>query len=134
MFYVLASLEAELRETLQKRIMVLDGGMGTMIQRENLQEDDFRGQEFKDHPQSLTGNNDLLSITKPEVVYKIHKVSVLVKVCACVHASVLACTVCGFLFFFFFNILFSLCARVHFNLFLCILNKLENLRLMILQS
>ncbi|XP_060796282.1 methionine synthase [Neoarius graeffei] len=68
-----ASLEAELRETLQKRIMVLDGGMGTMIQRENLQEDDFRGQEFKDHPQSLTGNNDLLSITKPEVVYKIHK-------------------------------------------------------------
>lgn len=70
------SLEAELRETLQKRIMVLDGGMGTMIQQRNLQEDDFRGQEFKDHPRSLKGNNDLLSITKPEVIYAIHKVRV----------------------------------------------------------
>ncbi|XP_026988596.2 methionine synthase [Tachysurus fulvidraco] len=67
------SLEAELRETLQKRIMVLDGGMGTMIQNRNLQEDDFRGQEFQDHPRSLKGNNDLLSITKPEVIYDIHK-------------------------------------------------------------
>ncbi|KAF5909085.1 methionine synthase, partial [Clarias magur] len=53
--------------------MVLDGGMGTMIQQRNLQEDDFRGQEFKDHPRSLKGNNDLLSITKPEVIYAIHK-------------------------------------------------------------
>ncbi|KAK3529157.1 hypothetical protein QTP70_018111 [Hemibagrus guttatus] len=68
-----ASLESELRETLQKRIMVLDGGMGTMIQQRNLQEDDFRGQEFQDHPRSLKGNNDLLSITKPEVIYAIHK-------------------------------------------------------------
>ncbi|KAF7705574.1 hypothetical protein HF521_020860 [Silurus meridionalis] len=68
-----ASLEAELREMLQKRIMVLDGGMGTMIQQRNLQDDDFHGQEFKDHPQSLKGNNDLLSITKPEVIYSIHK-------------------------------------------------------------
>ncbi|MCJ8738770.1 hypothetical protein PDJAM_G00039620 [Pangasius djambal] len=68
-----ASLEAELRETLQKRIMVLDGGMGTMIQQRKLQEDDFRGQEFKDHPRSLSGNNDLLSITKPEVICAIHK-------------------------------------------------------------
>ncbi|XP_053495830.1 methionine synthase isoform X1 [Ictalurus furcatus] len=68
-----ASLEAELRETLQKRIMVLDGGMGTMIQQRNLEEDDFRGQEFKDHSRSLQGNNDLLSITKPEVIYTIHK-------------------------------------------------------------
>lgn len=68
-----ASLEAELREILQKRIMVLDGGMGTMIQQRNLEEDDFRGQEFKDHSRSLQGNNDLLSITKPEVIYTIHK-------------------------------------------------------------
>ncbi|XP_017339421.1 methionine synthase isoform X1 [Ictalurus punctatus] len=68
-----ASLEAELREILQKRIMVLDGGMGTMIQQRNLVEDDFRGQEFKDHSRSLQGNNDLLSITKPEVIYTIHK-------------------------------------------------------------
>lgn len=70
------SLEAELRETLQKRIMVLDGGMGTMIQQRNLQEEDFRGEEFKDHPRSLKGNNDLLSITKPEVICAIHKVRV----------------------------------------------------------
>lgn len=70
------SLEAELRETLQNRIMVLDGGMGTMIQQRNLQEDDFRGPEFQDHPRSLKGNNDLLSITKPDVIYDIHKVRV----------------------------------------------------------
>lgn len=75
------SLETELREMLQKRIMVLDGGMGTMIQQRNLQEEDFRGQEFKDHSRSLKGNNDLLSITKPEVIYAIHKVRVGVEVC-----------------------------------------------------
>uniref|UniRef100_A0AAY4B667 Methionine synthase n=1 Tax=Denticeps clupeoides TaxID=299321 RepID=A0AAY4B667_9TELE len=63
----------ELRAILQKRIMVLDGGMGTMIQQRNLEEKDFRGQEFKEHPKSLKGNNDLLSITQPEVIYSIHK-------------------------------------------------------------
>uniref|UniRef100_A0A4W4G870 Methionine synthase n=1 Tax=Electrophorus electricus TaxID=8005 RepID=A0A4W4G870_ELEEL len=67
------AVEDELRETLQKRIMVLDGGMGTMIQQRKLQEDHFRGTEFKDHPRSLKGNNDLLSITQPEVIYSIHK-------------------------------------------------------------
>lgn len=59
---------------LQQRIMVLDGGMGTMIQQHNLEEEDFRGNEFKDHPLPLKGNNDLLSITQPDVIYKIHKV------------------------------------------------------------
>ncbi|KAI4903608.1 hypothetical protein NFI96_030500 [Prochilodus magdalenae] len=53
--------------------MVLDGAMGTMIQQKHLQEEDFRGQEFKDHPKALKGNNDLLSITRPEVIYSIHK-------------------------------------------------------------
>ncbi|XP_031417587.1 methionine synthase isoform X2 [Clupea harengus] len=53
--------------------MILDGGMGTMIQQRNLEEDDFRGQEFKDHLKSLKGNNDLLSITQPEIIYSIHK-------------------------------------------------------------
>ncbi|XP_070847286.1 methionine synthase [Chaetodon trifascialis] len=53
--------------------MVLDGGMGTMIQQHKLEEEDFRGDEFKDHPLSLKGNNDLLSITQPSIVYKIHK-------------------------------------------------------------
>ncbi|XP_067431794.1 methionine synthase isoform X1 [Thunnus thynnus] len=66
-------LESELRAVLQQRIMVLDGGMGTMIQQHKLEEKDFRGDEFKEHPLSLKGNNDLLSITQPDVIYNIHK-------------------------------------------------------------
>ncbi|XP_023686661.2 methionine synthase [Paramormyrops kingsleyae] len=66
-------LEDELKEVLRKRVMVLDGGMGTMVQQRNLEEQDFRGAEFQDHPKSLKGNNDLLSITQPSVIYKIHK-------------------------------------------------------------
>ncbi|XP_023254269.1 methionine synthase-like, partial [Seriola lalandi dorsalis] len=53
--------------------MVLDGGMGTMIQQHKLEEEHFRGDEFKEHPLSLKGNNDLLSITQPDIIYKIHK-------------------------------------------------------------
>ncbi|KAJ4940616.1 hypothetical protein JOQ06_026913 [Pogonophryne albipinna] len=53
--------------------MVLDGGMGTMIQQHKLEEEDFRGEEFKEHPLSLRGNNDLLSLTQPEIIYTIHK-------------------------------------------------------------
>uniref|UniRef100_A0A674BZ74 Methionine synthase n=1 Tax=Salmo trutta TaxID=8032 RepID=A0A674BZ74_SALTR len=67
------SLEAELRELLEKRIMILDGGMGTMIQERRLEEEHFRGEEFKDHTHSLKGNNDLLSITQSDVIYNIHK-------------------------------------------------------------
>ncbi|XP_034070788.1 LOW QUALITY PROTEIN: methionine synthase [Gymnodraco acuticeps] len=66
-------LESELRAVLQQRIMVLDGGMGTMIQQHKLEEEDFRGEEFKEHPLSLRGNNDLLSLTQPEIIYTIHK-------------------------------------------------------------
>ncbi|XP_056222461.1 methionine synthase [Seriola aureovittata] len=66
-------LESELRAVLQQRIMVLDGGMGTMIQQHKLEEEHFRGDEFKEHPLSLKGNNDLLSITQPDIIYKIHK-------------------------------------------------------------
>ncbi|XP_034050059.1 methionine synthase isoform X2 [Thalassophryne amazonica] len=66
-------LEAELKEVLQQRIMVLDGGLGTMIQQQNLEEEDFRGDRFKDHPFPLKGNNDLLSITRPDIIYQIHK-------------------------------------------------------------
>lgn len=54
--------------------MVLDGGMGTMIQQYSLTEEAFRGQEFKDHPRPLKGNNDLLSITQSDIICKIHKV------------------------------------------------------------
>ena len=67
-------LEDELRALLQQRIRVLDGGMGTMIQQKNLEEEHFRGEEFKDHALSLKGNNDLLSITQSDVIYQIHKV------------------------------------------------------------
>ncbi|CAF95217.1 unnamed protein product, partial [Tetraodon nigroviridis] len=66
-------LEPELRGILERRIMILDGGMGTMIQQHKLEECNFRGDEFKDHPQPLMGNNDLLSLTCPDIVYKIHK-------------------------------------------------------------
>lgn len=56
-----------------KRILVLDGAMGTMIQRHDLEENEFRGDEFKNFAKSLKGNNDLLSITQPQIVYDIHK-------------------------------------------------------------
>ncbi|NOX16881.1 MAG: methionine synthase, partial [Chlorobi bacterium] len=61
-----------LKELLNERILVLDGAMGTMIQRHNLEEEDFRGERFKDHPVNLKGNNDLLSLTKPEIIKEIH--------------------------------------------------------------
>uniref|UniRef100_A0A2K6T7E5 Methionine synthase n=1 Tax=Saimiri boliviensis boliviensis TaxID=39432 RepID=A0A2K6T7E5_SAIBB len=67
------TLWKEIDAILQKRIMVLDGGMGTMIQRHKLNEEDFRGQEFQDHARPLKGNNDILSITQPDVIYQIHK-------------------------------------------------------------
>lgn len=70
-------LESELRAVLQQRIMVLDGGMGTMIQQHKLEEEDFRSEEFKDHPLPLKGNNDLLSLTQPNIIYNIHKVTCL---------------------------------------------------------
>ncbi len=62
-----------LKKLLNERILVLDGAMGTMIQRCRLSEEDFRGERFKDYPYDLKGNNDLLSITKPEVIREIHK-------------------------------------------------------------
>ena len=58
---------------LKERILVLDGAMGTMIQKESLEEADFRGERFKDHPCSLKGNNDLLSLTRPDLIQKIHR-------------------------------------------------------------
>lgn len=53
--------------------MILDGAMGTMIQRHKLEEADFRGEILKDHPHSLKGNNDLLSITRPDIIKDIHR-------------------------------------------------------------
>ena len=62
-----------IEKDLEKRILVLDGAMGTMIQTHTLEEDDFRAQRFKDHPCPLKGNNDLLSITQPEIIKDIHR-------------------------------------------------------------
>jgi 5-methyltetrahydrofolate--homocysteine methyltransferase len=61
-----------LSKELEKRILVLDGAMGTMLQQYNFTEEDFRGDRFKDYPSSLKGNNDLLSITQPEAIATIH--------------------------------------------------------------
>ncbi len=62
-----------LARLLKERILVLDGAMGTMIQRRDLAEDDFRGERFAEHEHDLKGNNDLLSITRPEVIREIHE-------------------------------------------------------------
>ncbi|MFL0354247.1 homocysteine S-methyltransferase family protein [Xanthomarina sp. GH4-25] len=58
---------------IQKRILVLDGAMGTMLQRYKFSEEDFRGERFKDYPTSLKGNNDLLSLTQPEAIAEVHR-------------------------------------------------------------
>lgn len=58
---------------IQKRVLVLDGAMGTMLQDFKFSEEDFRGERFKDHPSPLKGNNDLLSITQPEAVKEVHR-------------------------------------------------------------
>jgi 5-methyltetrahydrofolate--homocysteine methyltransferase len=60
-------------DSLKNRILVLDGAMGTMIQRYKLEEDDFRKGWFENHPSSLKGNNDLLSLTRPEIIQQIHR-------------------------------------------------------------
>jgi len=61
------------KKILEEKILVIDGAMGTMIQRHQLTEKDFRGERFKDHPYDLKGNNDLLSITQPEIIKAIHR-------------------------------------------------------------
>lgn len=63
---------AALRDLFSRKIVVLDGAMGTMIQAEGLQEADFRGDRFRDHPRDLKGNNDLLCLTKPGLIERIH--------------------------------------------------------------
>ncbi|HEU4858270.1 MAG TPA: homocysteine S-methyltransferase family protein, partial [Chitinophagaceae bacterium] len=62
-----------IRKELEKRILIIDGAMGTMIQQYKLNEADYRGERFKDWPSDLKGNNDLLSLTQPQIVKEIHK-------------------------------------------------------------
>ena len=64
---------SNIQQAIKERILVLDGAMGTMLQRNNFSEEDFRGQRFKDFPHPLKGNNDLLSITQPEAVKQVHR-------------------------------------------------------------
>ncbi len=63
---------SQLKQALEERILILDGAMGTMIQGYGLEEADYRGERFADYHMDLKGNNDLLSITKPEVIQEIH--------------------------------------------------------------
>jgi 5-methyltetrahydrofolate--homocysteine methyltransferase len=63
----------KIQDILKERILVLDGAMGTMIQRYTLTEADFRGEQFKEHSHPLKGNNDILSITRPDVIKTIHR-------------------------------------------------------------
>ena len=66
--------EIKIQNELKERILVLDGAMGTMIQRHKLEEEDFRDHPLlKDHPHPLKGNNDLLSLTRPEIIKDIHR-------------------------------------------------------------
>ncbi|MBT3479462.1 MAG: methionine synthase [Candidatus Marinimicrobia bacterium] len=62
-----------IKDLFKEKILVLDGAMGTMVQSYNLSEKDFRGDRFKNHPKDLKGNNDLLSLTRSDVVGEIHK-------------------------------------------------------------
>src|SRR5690606_7355616 len=62
----------QLKQLLQQRIAIIDGAMGTMIQRHKFSEADFRGERFKDWSCDLKGNNDLLSITQPQIIEDIH--------------------------------------------------------------
>ena len=66
-------MNKELDKALKERILILDGAMGTMIQRYDLTEFDFREGHFENHHKPLKGNNDLLSITRPEIIKEIHR-------------------------------------------------------------
>ncbi|MDE7373821.1 MAG: homocysteine S-methyltransferase family protein, partial [Odoribacter sp.] len=62
-----------IQEEIKKRILILDGAMGTAIQAYHLTESDFRGTAFASHPVNLKGNNDILNLTRPEVIREIHR-------------------------------------------------------------
>ena len=66
-------MKVDIQKLLSERVLVLDGAMGTSIQAYGLTEVDYRGDRFKDHPSDLMGNNDLLSITRPDIIQEIHR-------------------------------------------------------------
>ncbi len=65
--------QMDIKKIIKERILVLDGAMGTMLQRHKFSEEDFRGDRFKDWSSPLQGNNDLLSLTQPDAIEKVHK-------------------------------------------------------------
>ncbi|TDI80228.1 MAG: 5-methyltetrahydrofolate--homocysteine methyltransferase [Bacteroidetes bacterium] len=65
-------MKKDIYKALQNRILILDGAMGTMLQRYNFSEEDFRGHRFKDFHKSVKGNNDLLSLTQPQAIAEVH--------------------------------------------------------------
>lgn len=65
-------MKEQLNKALKERVLILDGAMGTMLQRYQFTESDFRGERFKDWPTSVQGNNDLLSLTQPKAIAKVH--------------------------------------------------------------
>ena len=67
------NIMSDIKLEIQKRILVLDGAMGTMLQRYKFTEEDYRGERFKDYPTSLKGNNDLLSLTQPKAIAEVHR-------------------------------------------------------------
>lgn len=68
----ISNAQATLTEAAKKRILILDGAMGTMIQRHKLEEEDYRGTQFADWHCDVKGNNDLLVLTQPDIIYQIH--------------------------------------------------------------
>src|SRR5216684_9199078 len=64
---------SDIRRELEKRIVIIDGAMGTMIQTHKLEEAGYRGERFKDWPHDVKGNNDLLSLTQPNIIQEIHR-------------------------------------------------------------
>ena len=64
---------SKLEELLKEKILILDGAMGTNIQKYGLKEADYRGELFKNHPVDLKGNNDILALTRPDVIKDIHR-------------------------------------------------------------
>ena len=66
-------MKSKIEIELEKRILVIDGAMGTMIQRYKPTEEVYRGERFKDYPHSIKGNNDILSLTNPKMIEDIHR-------------------------------------------------------------
>ena len=71
--FMMTTRTALLKSAVKERILVLDGAMGTMLQRYNLAEADYRGQHFNNWPSDLKGNHDLLNLTRPDVVEEVHR-------------------------------------------------------------